>query len=59
MAGFFADILPWPIRMLRPDWAEAVRHFAAIGLAAAVLAALTLLLDPPHLPDIGENADTT
>ncbi len=48
MVGFFADILPWPLRMLRPDWAIAIRHFTAIGLAVAVLAALTLLLDPPR-----------
>lgn len=48
MIGFFADLLPWPLRVLRPDWAVAVRHFSAIGLAVAVLAALTLLLDPPR-----------
>jgi hypothetical protein len=55
--GLFADILPWPLRILRPDWAVAVRHFAAIGLAVAVLAALTLLLDPLHVADTGDQPD--
>lgn len=57
MVGFFADILPWPLKMLRPDWAVAVQHFAAIGLAVAVLAALTLLLDPPHVAISSGEAD--
>jgi len=59
MLGFFADILPWPLKILRPDWALPIRHFAAIGLAVAVLAALTLLLDPPHVADTGDQTDPT
>ena len=59
MLGFFADILPWRLKILRPNWAVPVRHFAAIGLAVATLAALTLLLDPPDLGDTGDQADAT
>jgi hypothetical protein len=59
MLGFFADILPWPLRVLRPDWAVPIRHFAAIGLAVAVLAALTLLLDPPRVADIVDQTNPT
>jgi hypothetical protein len=59
MVGFFADILPWPLRMLRPDWAVPIRHFSVVGLAVAVLAALTLLLDPPHAPDTVDQVDAT
>jgi hypothetical protein len=59
MVGFFADILPWPLKMLRPDWTVTLRHFSAIGLAVAVLAALALLLDPPHIADVSEQADAT
>jgi hypothetical protein len=59
MLGFFADILPWPLRVLRPDWAVPIRHFAAIGLAVAVLAAITLLLDPPRVADIADQTNPT
>ena len=45
MMGMFADILLWPARMLLPQWALAIRHIGAFGLAVATLAALTLLLD--------------
>ena len=45
MMGMFADILLWPARMLLPQWAFAIRHIGAFGLAVATLAALTLLLD--------------
>ena len=45
MIGMFADILLWPARMLLPQWAFAIRHVGAFGLAVATLAALTLLLD--------------
>jgi len=47
MLGWFVGILISPLRMLRPDWAVAIKHVAAIGLAVAVLAALALLLRPP------------
>ena len=45
MMGMFADILLWPARMLLPQWAFAIKHIGAFGLAVATLAALTLLLD--------------
>jgi hypothetical protein len=44
MVGMFANILLWPARMFLPQWALAVRHIGAFGLAVATLAALTLLL---------------
>jgi len=45
MMGMFANILLWPARMLLPQWAFAIKHIGAFGLAVATLAALTLLLD--------------
>jgi hypothetical protein len=45
MAGMFANILLWPAKMLLPQWAFAIGHVGAFGLAVATLAGLTLLLD--------------
>ena len=45
MVGMFADILLWPAEMLLPQWAFAIKHVGAFGLAVATLAALILLLD--------------
>jgi hypothetical protein len=45
MVGMFTNILLWPAKMLLPQWAFAIRHVGALGLAVATLAALTLLLD--------------
>ena len=47
MVGWFAGILLWPLRMLRPQWAMITKHIGALGLAVALLAALALLLEPP------------
>ena len=47
MVGWFAGILLSPLEILRPHWAAAITHIAAIVLAVAVLAALALLLRPP------------
>lgn len=51
MAGMFANILLWPAKMLLPQWAFAIRHVGAFGLAIATLAALTLLLDSSNQAD--------
>ena len=45
MVGLFGNILLWPLRMLLPRWANAIHHIGALGLAVAVLAAFSLLLD--------------
>jgi len=46
MVGWFAGILLSPVETLRPQWAAAVKHIGALGLAVALLAALSLLLRP-------------
>jgi hypothetical protein len=51
MAGMFGNILLWPAKMLLPQWAFAIRHVGAFGLAVATLAALTLLLDSSNHAD--------
>jgi hypothetical protein len=51
MVGMFADILLWPAEMLLPQWAFAIKHVGAFGLAVATLAALTLLLDSSNHAD--------
>jgi hypothetical protein len=51
MVGMFGNILLWPARMLLPQWASAIRHVGAFGLAVATLAALTLLLDSSNQAD--------
>ena len=51
MAGWFAGILLWPLKMLRPQWAVTLRHISAFGLAVALLAAVALLLVPPEVVD--------
>jgi hypothetical protein len=49
MVGWFAGVVLWPLKMLRPEWAVAMRYIGAFGLAVAVLAAVALLLAPPDL----------
>lgn len=51
MVGMFTDILLWPAKMFLPQWAFAIRHVGAFGLAIATLAALTLLLDSSNQAD--------
>jgi hypothetical protein len=51
MAGMFANFLLWPAKILSPQWAFAIRHVGALGLAVATLAALTLLLDSSNQAD--------
>ena len=48
MVGIFVPILLWPLRMLLPQWASAVRYIGAFWLAVAFLAAFSLLLDVPR-----------
>lgn len=51
MVGWFTGIFLWPIRMLRPEWAIALKHISAFGLGVALLAALALLLEPSDIAD--------
>jgi hypothetical protein len=44
MMGWFAGVLFWPVKMLRSQWAVAIRYISAFGLAVALLAAIALLL---------------
>jgi hypothetical protein len=46
MAGWFADFLFWPVRVLEPRWAEPVRLIGIAGLAFALMIAVWLLLRP-------------
>lgn len=54
MVGWFAGILLWPLRMLRPDWAIATKHASALGLAVALLAALALLLESNNIAETSD-----
>lgn len=49
MAGWFAGLLLWPLKMLHPQWTVAIKYIGALGLAVAFLAALALLLQPTDL----------
>src|ERR1700730_7406778 len=46
MVGWSAGVLLSPLAALRPQWAVAIRHLGAFGLAVALLASLSLLLEP-------------
>lgn len=46
MVGWFVGFLLSPLHVLGPKWAVAIKHIGAFGLAVALLAALSLLLDP-------------
>lgn len=59
MVGWFAGLLLSPLHTLGPQWAVAVKHIGAIGLAVALLAALSLLLDPSDLADSSGRTDAT
>lgn len=54
MVGWFAGILLWPLRMLRPEWAIVTKRISAFGLAVALLAALALLLEPSVVAESGD-----
>ena len=47
--GWFAGLLLSPLRMLGPQWAVAIKHVGAVGLAVAFLAGLSLLLNAPDV----------
>jgi hypothetical protein len=51
MAGCAASILLPPIKLLRPGWALAINGIDAFGLAVALLAASSLLLQPSDVVD--------
>jgi hypothetical protein len=54
MLGWFAGIILWPVKILRPQCAVITKHIGAFGLAVALLAALALLLEPPVVPESGD-----
>jgi hypothetical protein len=45
MVGLFGNTLLWPLRMLAPHWAFALHQIGAFGLAVALIAAFTFMLD--------------
>ncbi len=47
MAGWFAGVLLWPLKILRPQLAVTTKYVTAFGLAVALLAAAAILLLPP------------
>jgi hypothetical protein len=59
MVGWFTDLLLWPLKILRPEWAWVIRHVGVLSLSASVLAALALLLEPAEPASISSGpADT-
>lgn len=60
MVGWFADLLLWPLKILRPGWAEAVRHVGVLSLLTSVLAALALMVESSKAASTGSGpADAT
>jgi hypothetical protein len=59
MVGWFANILPGPIEIMRPQWAGAIRHIGIFGLGVALLAALALLLTPADASGSSGTTDAT
>jgi hypothetical protein len=59
MAGWFAGSLLSPLHTLGPQWAVAIKHIGALGLAVALLAALSILLDPSDVADSIGKTDAT
>jgi hypothetical protein len=57
MVGWFASVVLWPLKMLRPEWVVAMRHIGVFGMAVALLAAVALLMVPPDLADHDGPAD--
>jgi hypothetical protein len=59
MLGWFAGILLSPLETLRPQWAVEIKYTCVFGLAVAVLAALSLLLNPSDVADSSGRARDT
>jgi hypothetical protein len=57
-AGWSLSFLLWPIRILWPQLSVATRHIGALGMAAALLTAFALLLDPSESASNGGATDT-
>jgi hypothetical protein len=56
--GWFADILLSPFKTLRPDWAVTIGYVGTLGLAVALLAAVSLLLHPSTVADSADRTGT-
>lgn len=59
MVGWFAGLLLSPLNTLGPQWAVAIKHIGAVGLAVALLASLSLLLKPSDVTDSSSGTDAT
>jgi hypothetical protein len=59
MAGWMAGFLLSPLHALGPRWSVAIKRVDAIGLAVALLAALSLLLDPSDVSESDGRSDAT
>src|SRR6266542_5939110 len=55
--GMVSGLLLWPLRMLWPQLAVPLTHVDAFGLAAALFAALSLLLDTSGSVNSGGTTD--
>ena len=51
IAAWFVNILVLPLERLWPQWSVAIRHISIFGLAVALLAGLSLLLNRSEAPD--------
>jgi len=59
MVGWFVGFLLWPLSMLWPRSVVPIGHIGAFGLAVALFAALTLLLDHPKAVNSSGTTNTT
>jgi len=51
MVGWFGNILIAPLETLLPQWGVVIKHIGKLGIAVALLAALSLLFKPSELGD--------
>ncbi len=49
IVGWFAGILLWPLETLKNGWVMEIRYVAALGLAVALIAGVSLLMRPSSL----------
>ena len=51
IAAWFVNILVLPLERLWPQWSVAIRHISTFGLAVALLAGVSLLLNRSESPE--------
>ncbi len=59
MVGWFGGVLLSLLETLRPQWAIAIKHIGAFGLAVALLAALSLMLMHSDVADSNSRTDAS